>query len=230
MSHKVVDCWIFEFVVDRAAVLLGGGAAALTVEPLYIVNKANLGDCDRRRGSERWQEVLAFEAAIRLTAAKAKRQQALDLWPMDALGYHVHIAIEFGDRLIVVDGRKAARKRAKNSRERMAIDFSWNESATFHVEPKARKPHTRRDRAERRCAAYGVDSIKAVLDALEGVVYHADEQAGGQSSSKVARPDGRLGDRLRIRIELSAGILADDPDRLGSDAPPLAAGRQTLRA
>ena len=203
MNHEIRDVWLFEFSVDRAAIRPKGSPSHfLTTDPLYVVNKANLGDRDRRAGSERWQELLAFEAAVHLSAHGALRAQGLEDWPTDARGYSVDIKIEFGDRLVVVDGRKAnARRRRKG------------------IPSRPRKPHTRRDRAESRARAYGVDSIKAILDALQGVVYDADEQAESSSSRKVAREGEIVGDRLTISVRLENGTDAPHRDRPHSANP-----------
>ncbi len=194
MTHDTLDHWTFEFVVDEGAVPFPGSTRHILVarEPLYVVNKANLGDRDRRRGSPRWQDVIAFESAIRMSAELGLAKQGITDWPLEARGFDVHVHLEFGDRLVVVDGRKAdARRRAKG------------------IPPKpGRKIHTRRDRAATRCDAYGVDSIKAVLDALEGVLYVADEQATSQSSRKSAREGDVVGDRLTITIQLDRTLGA----------------------
>lgn len=160
-------------VADRSAgVILGTGVPVPDPKRLlYLANKANKSDRTRmRQGSDEWQRIRDFELAIRAAGFQVLGQQdaALPQWDIDARRYHVAILLEFGDRTLTIPATPG------------------------------RPRHTRRQTAASRAKCHDVDSVKSVLDALQGVLFANDNQVVTLHLEKAARVDGLEGDRVTI--------------------------------
>lgn len=157
--------------------------APLGAPPLYVANKSNVrlvGKGRYRYGGAKWDEVKAFEAVIRragLTAALEARTWLPDgmAWPLDAREYHAVVVLQFGLREWVYSPR-SGQKRRRSSRGALA-----------------------------RCRQHDVDSVKSILDALNGIAFKDDSQITHLHVRKTARSpleDGSypLGDRVLVKV------------------------------
>lgn len=158
----------------------------LVQEPLFVANKANARlksfgqrGPKRRFGGKQWDEVKAFEESIGIACAAALADRPE--WQRRVFNgpcratFAVVIVLEFGARDVRVKATKG------------------------------RRPYIRRDTAKRRYEACDVDSVKAILDGLEGYAFPNDAQVDRLSVEKVERKGDVLGDIIHIRVKLLTG-------------------------